>query len=302
MTPRPPRSREAGPFEDWPRPLAFVLSGGGAFGSVQVGMIRALLERGVLPDLVVGSSVGALNGAVLAASPGDAVETLSGLWTHMSRRAVFGRSIVAPARNLWRSRSVFDFGALGALIDRHLGSVAFEDLGVRFGAVATDALTGEPEVLSHGLLKPALLASSAVPGLFPAVTIGGRDYLDGGVTANVPIRQAIAFGASSVVCLDATPPHLATQLPRSPVGGLIHATSLMLRSQRAHAVDDLVYRYPVALIPSSVPPDFGCFNFEHNRELLESSYAVASATLDAWHAGAPAVPGATPNTEPSTAR
>jgi NTE family protein len=298
MTKRPPRSREVGPFDDWPRPLAFVLSGGGAFGSVQVGMMRALLERGIRPDLVVGSSVGALNGAVLAVSPDDAVETLSGLWLHMSRRAVFGRGIVGPALNLWRSRSLFEFGALGALIDRHLGSVAFGDLSLRFGAVATDALTGEPEVLSQGPLKPALLASSAVPGLFPAVTIGGRDYVDGGVTANIPIRQAIGFGARSVISLDATPPHLATRVPRSPFGGLIHATSLMLRSQRAHAVDELVHRYPVAVIPSSVPPDFGCFNFAHNRELLESSYALASATLDAWHAGAPVV--LAPDSERST--
>lgn len=278
------------PLSEWPRPLAFVLSGGGAYGSVQVGMMRALMEFGVKPDLIVGSSVGALNGVVLAGSPDTAVEKLTELWSGMSRRVVFGPARGRVIRLFTRRGSLYGFDGLNDLIDSHVPETSFDDLQVRFGAVATDALTGEPEVLSEGALKPSLLASAAVPALFPPVTIDAREYIDGGVTANVPIRQAIAFGARSIVSLDATPPDFATRVPRSLLGRVVHASSLMLRSQRSHAVDELVHRYPIAVLPSSTPVDFGSFNFNRTQQLLETSYATARVAIEAWAAGSLAVP------------
>lgn len=271
------------PFEDWPRPFAFALSGGGGYGSVQVGMLRALAERGIRPDMIVGTSVGALHGALVAAHGDDAVEVMSELWPTMDRRSVFGgrRDL---ARNWWRHRTIASFDRLSALIEGTLGAETFEDLPVRFAAVATDVLTGEPELLSEGPLLPALLASAAVPGLFPAVTIRDRSYVDGGVAANVPIRQAIAFGAASVLSLDATPPSIATTAPTSFAGSLLHSASLMLRNQRSHAVDDLAHRYRIAVLASATPPDMGSFNFGRTAELLVASHRLASETLDLWSA------------------
>lgn len=269
------------PFEDWPRPLAFVLSGGGGYGSVQVGMLQALVDRGIHADLIVGSSVGALHGAMLAAKGEQSLAEMRELWCSVSRRAVFGqrREIF---RNLRRDRSLANFDRLTNLIETHLGVDRFDDLNVRFGAVATDVLTGEPELLNEGDLTPALLASAAVPGIFPSVEIGGRRYVDGGVVANVPIRQAIGFGAQSVLSLDASPAILASKPPTSLAGSVLHSVSLMLRSQRAHAVDDLAHRYRVAVLPSPTPPDMGSFNFGRTDELLDSSYRLTAATLERW--------------------
>ncbi|WP_051062287.1 patatin-like phospholipase family protein [Ilumatobacter nonamiensis] len=275
-SPTPPN-----PVADWPRPLAFVLSGGGAFGSVQIGMIRALLERDVRPDLIVGTSAGALHGAVLADRPDDCVDALSQLWSRADRQSVFGGRINSIS-SMVRNRTLSDGRRLGALIDASLRATEFGQLGTPFAAVATDAVTGEPELLCDGALRPALLASAAVPGLLPAVEIDGRRYVDGGVSANVPIRQAIAFGAASVISLDATPSVVATTAPRSFSGGLLHSASLMLRNQRSHAVDEIAHRYRIGVLPSPTPSDMGSFNFTRTAELLESSYALTIDVLDAW--------------------
>ncbi len=276
-----PTSSTMHPFGDWPRPLAFALSGGGAFGSVHVGMLRALLERGVRPDLVVGTSVGALHGALLAEDVDGAVERLDWLWRGMDRRALFGGRITL-AKSLVRTRTMSDHRRLDALIRAHLHAERFEDLDLPFAAVVTDALSGEPDLVQNGAVRPALLASAAVPGIFPPVEIEGRLYIDGGVSANVPIRQAISFGAASVIALDATPVAFSSSRPRSFSGGLIHSMSLMLRNQRSNAVEELAHRYRIAVMPSPTPPDLGSFNFDRTDELLQSSHAASSAVLDEW--------------------
>lgn len=269
------------PFAEWPRPLAFVLSGGGAFGSVQVGMLRALAEHGVMPDLVVGSSIGALQGAVVARHPDDAVELLTALWAGVGRRDVFGRRRDV-AVSLVRTRTLSSFRHLDRFLDGALGGAGFGDLPIRFAAVATDALTGEPEILDHGDLKVALRASAAVPGVFPPVPVDGRVYVDGGVSANVPIRQAIALGAASVISLDATPPIVASAVPKGLTSGLLHTMSLMIRNQRSQSVDELAHRHRIAVLPSVTPPDMGSFNFARTGQLIDESHALTVATLGAW--------------------
>lgn len=272
------------PFAGWPRPLAFALSGAGAFGSVQVGMLRALLERGVRPDVIVGTSAGALHGALVAAQPEGRLDGLADLWRSLDRRAIFGGR-ASMAVHLLRHGTLSNGDRLRGLIAEQLPADSFDALHIRFAAVATDALTGEPELLSEGDLVTALLASSAVPGVFPSVDIDGRRYLDGGVAANVPIRQAIAFGANSVLSLDATPPTVASEAPRGLFSSVAHSASLMLRNQRSHAVEELAHRYRIAVLPSVTPPDMGSFNFAHTDMLLESSYELSVRTLDAWAAG-----------------
>jgi NTE family protein len=111
--------------------------------------------------------------------------------------------------------------------------------------------------------------------------VNGRRYLDGGVSANLPIRQAITFGARSVIGLDASPP-LAETAPTGLVSGLLHSVILIVRNQRSHAVDELASRYPIMVVPSITPPDLGSFNFNRTAELLERSYNAACQTLDSW--------------------
>lgn len=272
----------AEPFAGWPRPFAFALSGGGAFGPVQVGMLQALAERGVRPDLIVGTSVGALHGAAIAASGYDVLDRLTERWSTAQRTTVFGPRHRMVATML-RHRSLATHARLAAIVREEVGDIdTFAGLPRRFAAVATDALTGEPTLLDTGSLHTALLASCSVPGLFPSVSIDGRHYVDGGVAANVPIRQAIAFGAASVLSIDATPPVMATSIPRSFSGALLHSASLMLRSQRSAAVDELASRYRIAGLPAVTPPDMGSFNFSRSAELQSLGYAAASAALEDW--------------------
>ena len=271
-------------FADWPRPLAFALSGGGAFGAVQVGMLQALRDRSVEPDLIVGASVGALHGALLASGEPNAVDRLAALWPAMNRRTIFGGRR-AMIRSLLATRTLSNPDRLGRLIDEELPGRVIEGLPIPFAAVATDALTGEPELVSSGSVKTALLASAAIPGVFPPVEIHGRSFVDGGIAANVPIRQAIAFGARSVVSLDASPQLLTSRVPTTFAASLLHSATLMVRNQRSHAIDEIAHRYPIVQMPSATPPDHGSFNFDHTEMLIVESYRRSLEALDRWAAG-----------------
>jgi NTE family protein len=287
-----PGTRRSDPFAGWPRPLAFALSGGGAYGATQVGMLRALAEAGVVPDLVVGASVGALNGVVVAAHPDDAADRLDDVWRRIDRRTIFGGGALTAVATLVRSRaSLCRPDLLAGLIGQHVEQETFEGLTVPFAAVATDLSTGEPALLCTGAIGPALLASAAIPGVFPRVEIDGRHYVDGGVSANVPIRQAIAFGAASVLVLDANPAHTTDRPPDRLVPSLIHTVSVMLRSQRAHAVDELAHRYRVVCLPQVTPADMSSFDFRRSAELVEAAHRHTSAFLTSWSGTDPGAPG-----------
>lgn len=270
------------PLADWPRPLAFALSGGGSYGAAQVGMVQALLEHGIVPDLVIGVSVGALNGAVLAARPESAVVELLDLWSRMNRRTIFGGSPFGLVRNLVRDGALCRPTLLGSLIDDHLDARTFDDLQIPFAAVVTSASTGAPELITSGQIRTALLASSAIPGIFPRVMVGDREFMDGGVSANVPIRQAIAFGGRSVISLDASPTTPPSAFPGRVVGGLMHSVNLMIRNQQAHDISDLSTRFTIASIPSVTPPDVSSFDFKATALLVEKSYESAVSAITQW--------------------
>jgi NTE family protein len=258
----------------WPRPLAFVLSGGGSYGAAQIGMIRALVEAGVLPDLVVGSSVGALNGAVVAADAPVAAERLEHVWSGVSRASLFGggsRLKMAWTFARWR-KSLCPPGALQSVIDAWLPVERFEQLAVPLASIVTDVATGEAALLTSGALAPALLASAAIPGVYPPIQLDGQWYVDGGVTANVPVRQAIAFGARSLVVLNANPASLTRHVPTTILGAMMRASVVMLRSQRADAVDTLAGSYPMLYLPQVTPPSLSSFDFDHTPALIDAGY------------------------------
>ncbi len=237
---------------------------------------RGRSDRPREPDLVVGTSVGSLNGVIVASNPESGLTLMAELWGAMDRRALFGHGWFRAVRNLMAEGSLS----------------RFDQLPIPFAAVATDPTTGNPELLSSGPVKPALLASAAVPGVFPPVTIEGRTFIDGGISANVPIRQAFDFGAKSVIALDASP--LTSPVPpRSLSAGVFQTVSLIVRNQRARAIDDLDRDYPILVLPSVTPADIGAFNFNQTDELVDNAYhstvaalanqveAAASATGDA---------------------
>ncbi len=183
--------------------VAFVLGGGGVLGAVEVGMLRALVEAGVRPGLVVGSSVGAVNGAAFCADPtADGVARLGRLWTELSGGDVFGGTLLTRARTAWRTGTALHSPApLRALLDEHLGVSTFEQLAVPFQCVAASVERAAEHWFSSGPLTPAVVASCAVPGLLPPALVDGEHYLDGGLVHSIPVGRAVELGADTVYVL-----------------------------------------------------------------------------------------------------
>ena len=271
-----------GPKTDWtvanssvlglPRPLAFVLSGGSAAGAVQVGMLKALTEAQILPDLVVATSVGAVNGAMVAGAGADAADKLEAIWLSLDRSDILGNLGVRSIASMLLSRShVFDQGSLHCLIRNHLPVNNFEQLPIPFGAVATNAHTGDTEILTSGPLDKALLASAAIPGFFAQVTIGDARYFDGGVTANVPVRQAFELGAKSVIVLDAGQVPTEAHSPTGMAGTIQYVLGLMVRNQQA-ALIPAARQHRVVSLPLVTPAGLGTFDFSQTPHLIDSGY------------------------------
>lgn len=266
--------------------VAFVFSGGGPLGALQVGALKALVERDILPDLVVGTSVGAVNASSLAFEPSAlGVKRLEETWQGLVGNDLFpGSGFMAGwTRMLRRGDRVFDNTGMRKLIETSLGSGAtFEDAQIPLGVVTTELNTGAEQVFTSGPILEPLLASTAMPGAFPPVTINGRRYIDGGVVNNVPIAPALMLGASTVYVLDTT---AHTQRGRPlirPMDYLMHAFSLS-RGQRVIVESQYLEsdRVKIVMLPV-VPLDFyvPLTSFEHTRTFIERSYESTSRFLD----------------------
>jgi NTE family protein len=192
MTPRPARPK-----------VGFVLGGGGHLGAYEVGMLRALFDHGISPDLVVGTSVGALNGAAVAAQPDpEMVGRLDAAWRGLADDPVFGGSVLGSAATLVRTRNaLYSDASLRRLIRRVLPVTRFEDLAIPFQCVAASIERAEERWFTQGSLEPAILASTAVPGLLPVVTIEGEHFLDGGLVNSIPLQRAVRLGATEIFVL-----------------------------------------------------------------------------------------------------
>jgi NTE family protein len=201
------------PFE-----TAFVLGGGGILGACEVGMLRALLERGVRPDVVVGTSIGALNGAFVAADPTPAMaERLEQLWREMAHGQVFSGGILRRAGTLARTRThLHPYGPLRDLLRDALPVERIEDLPVPFQCVAASIERAAEHWFEAGPLADAVLASCAVPGLLPPVRIGDEHFLDGGLVHSIPVGRAVELGARTIYVLQVGRVEQPLRPPRRP--------------------------------------------------------------------------------------
>ncbi|MGY1803814.1 patatin-like phospholipase family protein [Blastococcus sp. SYSU D00922] len=186
-----------------PGGTAFVLGGGGVLGAAEVGMLRALFEREIRPDVIVGTSVGAINGALIAADPGPAaVERLRAVWEELASEGVFAGSVLARMGTLVRTRThLHPREPLRDLLAAHLPVRTFAELRVPFQCVAASIERAAEHWFSDGSLVEAVLASSAVPGLLPPVELDGEHYLDGGLVHSIPVGRAVALGADTIYVL-----------------------------------------------------------------------------------------------------
>jgi NTE family protein len=179
---------------------AFVLGGGGLLGAAEVGMARALLEADVRPDLVCGTSVGAINGAAIAADPtARGVQRLLSMWDALASDGVLDGSVVRRAAEVVRRRtSLHGNGKLRRMLVDRLPTRTFEDLAVPFECVAASIERARERWFSTGDLIEPVLASCALPGVFPPVRIGDEHFLDGGLVNSIPLDHAVARGADTV--------------------------------------------------------------------------------------------------------
>ena len=183
---------------------AFVLGGGGGpLGAHEVGMLQALVERGIEADVVLGTSVGAINGAAFAADPtARGVERLTDLWTEMQRGDVFSGSLLGRVATLARTRThLHDNAPLRAVLERELRDRRIEDLAVPFQCVAASIERAGEHWFTEGPAVDAVLASASVPGVLPPVEIGGEHFVDGGIVNSIPVNRAVALGATRIFVL-----------------------------------------------------------------------------------------------------
>lgn len=261
-----------------PRPIAYVLGGGASYGSVQVGHLRALAETDITPDFVVGTSVGSLNGAIVAEHPDAASERLVELWAGMTRQAVFG-NMLGTAVNLAKGKaSAVPNTGLRAVIENALSSRTFAELQVPLTAVTTDFDTGEPVPVRSGDLISALLASAAIPLVFPPVHRDNRKLVDGGVVANVPIRIAAEQGAATIVVLDCGFTVMAPQKEETATGRLLRTAAIMAAQQvrrELSEVTDLVVLYLPGPWPMRGRPD----DFRRSSDNASTTYGLTMTWL-----------------------
>ncbi|ANH37729.1 NTE family protein RssA [Nocardioides dokdonensis FR1436] len=199
---------------------AFVLGGGGALGAVEVGMLAALLERDVRPDLVLGTSVGALNGAFLAQSPDlEVIERLTALWRAVAtnRNEVYGdRPLRSMRRAVATGTHVFSAKPLTTRLREELGDVVFADLAVPFQVCAASIERAAEHWFDTGPVVDAVVASAAVPGLLPPARVGEEHFLDGGIVNSVPVARAHQLGAERIFVLQVGRYDRPLRPPRRP--------------------------------------------------------------------------------------
>lgn len=263
---------------------AFVLSGGASLGSVQVGMLRALYERGIAPDLILGTSVGAVNAAYISSRP-QTIETADGLaevWHGIGTTTIFPVDPLVGLMGLLGAKDHFISNrGLRKLIESGISFERLEHAEIPTAMIATDARTGHDRRLMAGDGVEATLASAAIPAVYPTIAWDDTRLMDGGVANNTPLSHAIELGADEVYVL---PSGFSCDLDRSPRGALasgVHALTLLIGSRLAAEVERFEEAdVAIHLLPPPCPIDVQPVDFRKTRELIERSAAVAREFLD----------------------
>jgi NTE family protein len=263
------------------RKTAFVFAGGGSFGAVQAGMLAALTARGIVPDMVVGSSVGAINAAFYAGNPTvSGVAELSRIWKSLRRSDVFPvtwRSLIGYAL---RRDGLWTQDGLRRLVRTHVPFTDLSDARIPLHVVATDILSGEEVVLSSGPAEDAIVASAAIPAAFAPLEIGGRLLADGAIASNTPVKAAVARGARRVFVLPTGLPSGLASRPRGAIAVALQALTLVLARQMSAEIASLESGIDCHIVPP--PPRLAgspC-DFSRTAELIDRAAETAASWLD----------------------
>ncbi len=253
-------------------------------GAHEVGMLQALLERDIRPDLVVGTSVGAVNGAAIAADPSPAtVERLREVWVELDDDRLFGGSLFAGATKIFKRRThLHPNDALRSLLGDLLPA-RFEDLMVPFECVAACIERAAEHWFHTGPLIDAILASAALPGVLPPVEIGGEHFLDGGIVNSIPIARAVEHGATDIYVLHVGRIEQPLTKPTGPVQVALVAFEIARRHRFARDLATLPDGVRAHVLPTGQEaraPDLSQLNFRNFKAVSERIERAHRATAD----------------------
>jgi NTE family protein len=274
-----------------PKPTAFVFGGGGSWGALHWGILRALAETDIRPDLVVGTSVGALNGAIAAADPENSAAILGQLWPSVTRDQVFPGGVLTALNTLRTSRGwLYDSANLAQYLASRLPVTTIEELRIPYVAIATDFEDGTRVEMDSGDLKSALLASSAIPGIFPWIDRDGRRLVDGGLVSNVSTDVARRRGAASIVVLDCGLFGVSAQLSDSIIDILAQTVAIQSRQQ---VIRDLAGCLDVPVLWLSGPEltSTSQLDFSHTIALADAAYTSSHVLLNSLAGSGPLAAG-----------
>jgi NTE family protein len=259
---------------------AFVFTGGGSLGAVQVGMLRTLLSCGVRPDFVVGSSVGAINAGYFAAAPNaDGVAALGRIWSGLRRSDVFPFTLASALGLIRHPANLVDPIGLRRLIETNLPYRRLEEASIPLHIMATNQ-RGQPVRLSSGPAVEAILASTAIPGVFPPVEIGGEALMDGAIAANTPLSLAAELGAARIIILPTGYACALKEPPTRAVAKALHAVTLLIAWQLMHELEVISPDIEVHLVPTLCPLAVSPFDFSAASELMERAAQSAQKWID----------------------
>jgi NTE family protein len=260
---------------------AFVLAGGGSLGAVQVGMLAELIANGLHPDLIVGVSAGALNGAFLAYDPTMAmVERMSALWAGVRTRDVLGFSWGSVLALLGLRGHFAHAQGVRRLLERELPYRRIEATRVPLHVVAAEQHSGAEVLLSHGDVIEAVLASTAIPGVFPAVSVAGQSLVDGVVATGTPISTALRLGARRLIIVPCGFTCVERAIPRHPIGRAMHAFALLGARQLRSDFAAFGQRAELRLVPPLCPLAQSPYDYSQGAALIAAARLSTRRWLD----------------------
>ena len=267
---------------------AFVLGGGGLLGAHEVGMLRALGEAGIRPDLVVGTSIGALNGVLVAADPAGAAQRLARMWQGEELRLAFSEKLWGRAARLVRSGThLHSLEPLSRVLAEALPGASFADLELPFQCVAASIEGATARWFSSGPVVPAVMASCAVPGLLPPVEIDGTHYFDGGLVDSIPVGRALTLGATTVYVLQVGRIESPLAVPRRPWEVGLVAFEIARRHRFHEEMSSLPGHVQVHVLPTGgdqPAPGLKQFRYRDRAKVglsIDRAYAASASYLAA---------------------
>jgi NTE family protein len=262
-----------------PPKTAFVLAGGGSFGAIQVGMMHSLAKHGIAPDMVVGSSVGALNGAYYAGNPTlKGVLQLEKIWRDLKRQDVFPITWRTLLGFLRRRDFLVPHDGIRKLLDDHLPYRNLEDAKLPVYIVATDIVTGDSVVMSDGSAAEAIVASTAIPGAFTPIHYRHRFLADGAISSNTPIRIAVKQGATRLIILPTGHACATDAPPVGAVANVLHALTLLIARQLVSELENLDPAIEYYVVPPLCPLVGSPYDFTRTADHIER----AVKSTDDW--------------------